>query len=52
MALSKKKGSFALSDQLAGDAERISGKAGGGSNSVRVMLLDGSVLVIGQVDVS
>ncbi|CAI8023162.1 Band 4.1-like protein 3, partial [Geodia barretti] len=49
MSLSKKKGSFTLSDQKAEDAERISGRAGG-SNLVRVRLLDGSVLTVGPSD--
>jgi hypothetical protein len=49
MSLSKKKGSFTLSDQKAEDAERISGRACG-SNLVRVRLLDGSVLTVGPSD--
>ena len=49
MALNKKKGSFIPSNPHAATAQ-IAGKAGG--PSVRVILLDGSVVTISLVDVS
>ena len=49
MALNKKKGSFIPSNPHA-ETARIAGKAGG--PSVRVILLDGSVVTVSLVDVS
>ena len=52
MALNKKKGSF-TADSLGGETLASGGKtAGGGSNSVRVILLDGTALTVAHVDVS
>lgn len=51
--MGKKKGSFTFNDPTAAaDAERKATTGGGGPNSVRVVLLDGSYLTIGPVDVS
>ena len=53
MSLNKKKGSFTAALPQGGDA-RVSGKTAGvgGANSVRVILLDGTVLPVSNVDVS
>ena len=50
MALNKKKGSF--TPTVPHRETHVSGKTGGGANSVRVVLLDGSVLSVTIADVS
>lgn len=51
MALNKKKGSFTADPQV-GEVRTSGRTAGGGANSVRIILLDGTALTIVSVDVS